>query len=108
MENNNSKSDSLSYKELIYFKEEIFHSLKDFQKQVMEKTNEQLNQFNAKLDETKSLISKNKNELTQFITKDEFQEEKKDILNKEKNQKIIDEKLTSIEIQMSAIRKRNK
>ena len=105
MENNNSKSDSLSYKELIYFKEEIFHSLKDFQKQVMEKTNEQLNQFNAKLDETKSLISKNKNELTQFITKEEFQEEKKDILNKEKNQKIIDEKLTSIEIQMSAIRK---
>ena len=105
MENNNSKSDSLSYKELIYFKEEIFHSLKDFQKKVMEKTNAQLNQFNAKLDETKSLISKNKNELTQFITKEEFQEEKKDILNKEKNQKIIDEKLTSIEIQISAIRK---
>ena len=37
MENNNSKSDLISYKELIYFKEEIFHSLKDFRKEVAEK-----------------------------------------------------------------------
>ena len=105
MENNNSKSDLISYKELIYFKEEIFHSLKDFRKEVAEKTNEQLTQFNTKLEETKSLLSNNKNESNIFITKEEFQAEKKDILNKQINKAIVEDKLTEFEIQISAIRK---
>ena len=39
-QNKSIKTETVSYKELIYFKEEIFHSLKQFEKKVMEKTKE--------------------------------------------------------------------
>ena len=104
-QNKSIKTETVSYKELIYFKEEIFHSLKQFEKKVMEKTKESLGQFDLKINDLKTLINKYKNDTNIFLSKDDFQEEKKDIINKTTNKKMFDEKFTAIDIQISAIRK---
>ena len=38
----NLNQNTLSYKELIYFKEEIYHSLKELEKKIIEKLNVQI------------------------------------------------------------------
>ena len=76
-QNKSIKTETVSYKELIYFKEEIFHSLKQFEKKVMEKTKESLGQFDLKINDLKTLINKYKNDTNIFLSKDDFQEEKK-------------------------------
>ena len=105
MDDKKGKSDSISYKELIYFKEEIFHSLKDFEKKLLEKMNESLTQFDRKIEETKELINKYKNETNIFLTKDDFEEEKKGIITKATNKKLFDEKFSELDIRISALNK---
>ena len=104
-QNKNIKTESVSYKELIYFKEEIFSSLKQLEKKIMEKTKESLEQFDLKIKDLKTLINKYQNETNIFLTKNDFQEEKKDIINQATNKKMFDEKFTAIDVQISAIRK---
>ena len=104
-QNKSIKTETVSYKELIYFKEEIFSSLKQFEKKIMEKTKESLEQFDLKIKDLKTLLNQYQNETNIFLTKEDFQEEKKDIINQATNKKMFDEKFTAIDIQISALRK---
>ena len=105
MDEKKENFNSISYKELIYFKEEIFRSLKDFEKKFLEKTNESLKQYDTKIDETKNLINKYKNETSIFLKKEDFENEKKEIINKATNKKSFDEKFTALDIRISALNK---
>ena len=105
MEEQSKKNEYLSFKELLYFKEEIFHTLKEFEKKISEKTKESLVQFNTKIEETNLLINKYKNETNIFLTKDDFEEEKKGIITKATNKKLFDEKFSEFDIRISALNK---
>jgi glucan-binding YG repeat protein len=105
MEEQSKKNEYLSFKELLYFKEEIFHTLKEFEKKISEKTKESLVQFNTKIEETNLLINKYKNETNIFLTKEDFQKEKKEIIKESSNLKYFNDKFNELEIQISALRK---
>ena len=105
MEEQSKKNEYLSFKELLYFKEEIFRTLKDFEKKISEKTKESLTQFNTRIEETNTLINKYKNETNIFQTKDDFQKEKKEIIKESSNLKYFNDKFNELEIQISALRK---
>ena len=105
MEEQSKKNEYLSFKELLYFKEEIFRTLKDFEKKISEKTKESLTQFNTRIEETNTLINKYKNETNIFQTKDDFQKEKKEIINEASNLRYFNENFNALEIQIEALRK---
>ena len=105
MEEQSKKNEYLSFKELLYFKEEIFHSLKEFENKISEKTKQSLGQFNTKIEETNTLINKYKNETNIFLTKEDFLKEKKEIINESSNLKYFNEKFNELDIQISALRK---
>ena len=69
---NNINQNPLSYKELIYFKEEVYHSLKELEKKMNEKTIELIQSFTQKIETNQKNIEKFKNETNIFLTKEEF------------------------------------
>ena len=101
----NLNQNTLSYKELIYFKEEIYHSLKELEKKIIEKLNDQIQFFNEKTEEVDKKLGEYKTQTKIYLTKEEFEEEKKEIINKINKKKSYEEKFTSYEIQIDAIRK---
>ena len=106
MDNENHMNPNLlSYKELIYFKEEIYRSLKDLEKKINEKTIELIQSFTEKIEANQKNIEKFKKETNIFLTKEEFKSEKREIIRESSNKNSNDEKLTSIEIQIEALRK---
>ena len=109
-EKNNSKSHSnifsqFSYKELIFFKEEIYKSLREFEKKIEEKLLKQINEFNERIINSENNYQKYEKKFNYYATKDEVNEKKLDIYN-EINKKFqnFSEHMTSTNIQLSAIR----
>ncbi len=93
-----------SYKELIFFKEDIYEHLKELEQKIQEKTNLSLLNFNNRILKGEDNIKLFENLLTQYINKNDFEEKKLEIKN-EFNKKIetyIDE-ISSIHIQISAL-----
>ncbi len=102
---NNINQNPLSYKELIYFKEEVYHSLKELEKKMNEKTIELIQSFTQKIETNQKNIEKFKNETNIFLTKEEFKSEKREIIRESSNKNLNDEKLTTFQIQIDALRK---
>ena len=101
----NLNTNHLSYKELIYFKEEVYHSLKDLEKKIHEKTIELIQSCTEKIETNKKNIEKFKNETNIFLTKEEFKSEKREIIRESSNKDLNDEKFTAFQIQIDALRK---
>ncbi len=95
----------ISYKELIFFKEEIYQTIKEFEKRIKNDTNISLNDFEKRIIEGEKTIEKFDNKLNIYAKKDEL-EEKKLELKTEINKKIQKQtdNITSSNIQISAIR----
>ncbi len=95
-----------SYRELIYFKEEVYQSLKEFEKKIQEKTNFSLNNFEEIIKKEEKNIENFENKINLFINKTEI-EEKKIEIKEEINKKIesFKEEIALINIQISALRK---
>ena len=95
----------ISYKELIFFKEEIYKTIKEFEKKIKNETNISLNDFEKRIIEGEKTIEKFDNKFNIYAKKDELEEKKLELkteINK-KLQKQIDN-ITSSNIQISAIR----
>ncbi len=93
-----------SYKELIFFKEDIYEHLKELEKKIQEKTNLSLFNFNNRILKGENNIKQFENSLNQYINKNDFEEKKLEIKN-EFNKKIetYKDEITSINIQISAL-----
>ena len=63
------------------------------------------NFFNEKTEEVDKKLGEYKTQTKIYLTKEEFEEEKKEIINKINKKKSYEEKFTSYEIQIDAIRK---
>ena len=109
-ENNNSKSNSnlfsqLSYKELIFFKEEIYKSLKEFEKKIEEKLIKSIKDFDERMINNEKIYQKYEKKFNYYATKDEVDEKKLDLKNQiYKKFQDVSEHMTSANIQLSAIR----
>ena len=95
-----------SYKELIFFKEDIYQHLKELEKKIQEKTNLSLLNFNNRILKGENNIKQFENLLNQYINKSDFEEKKIEIKN-EFNKKIetYTDEISSINIQISALQK---
>ena len=70
-----------SYKELIFFKEDIYEHLKELEKKIQEKTNLSLFNFNNRILKGENNIKQFENSLNQYINKNDFEEKKLEIKN---------------------------
>ena len=83
-EMNTSKSNSnifsqLTYKELIFFKEEIYKSLREFEKKIEEKLLKSIQEFDKRIINNENNYQKYEKKFNYYVTKDEIEEKKLDI-----------------------------
>ena len=109
-EMNTSKSNSnifsqLTYKELIFFKEEIYKSLREFEKKIEEKLLKSIQEFDKRIINNENNYQKYEKKFNYYVTKDEIEEKKLDIKDQfNKKFQNFNEHITSTNIQLSAIR----